>query len=150
MAGEPVKGQSLTEEDKFWLEQGKEFVKSSIPAIQDAGKQLITMLTTMQGIYLAAVAYSEFTKKLDTVPVWQHLVLALPLLIWLCALYFALNIFRSKGYEIHLNAPDEIQQTLDKIASFKQNNLNWTYYLIVLGFLVAVFNIVFYFAKIAK
>ncbi len=147
---EPIKGQSLTKEDEFWLEQGKEFVKSSIPAIQDAGKHLITMLTTMQGIYLAAVAYSEIMKTVGTFPKWQYFVLVLPLLIWLGALYFALNIFRTKGYEIHLNAPDEIKRKLDEIASFKQNNLNRTYYLIVFGFLVAVFNIVFYFAKIAQ
>lgn len=147
---EPIKGQSLTKEDKFWLEQGKEFVKNSIPTIQDSGKQLITMLTTMQGIYLAAFAYSEFMKKPGSVPVWQHLVLALPLLIWLCALYFALSIFRTKEHDIYLNAPDEIKRKLDEIASFKQKNLNRTYYLIVLGFLVAVFNIVFYFTKIAQ
>ena len=149
MKPESIKGQPLDAEDTFWLEQGRELLKGSIAAIENAGKQLITLLTTMQGIYLGAVAYSEFTKKLAHVPVWQHLVLIIPLLIWLCALYFALNIFRTQAYKIRLNAPGEIEAAFDRIAAAKQKFLSFTYWLIVLGLLAAMFNIVIYFTKIA-
>jgi hypothetical protein len=148
MAGEPIQGQSLTEEDTFWLEQWKDLFKGSIPAIHDAGKQIIAMLTTMQGIYLAAIAYSELMKKPESLAVLEHLALAAPLVIWMVALFFALNIFRTKTYELPLNAPQEIKKTLIEIAKTKQHNLTQAYWLIVIGLFVAVFNILFYFTVI--
>jgi hypothetical protein len=148
MAGEPIQGQSLTEEDTFWLEQWKDLFKGSIPAIHDAGKQVIAMLTTIQGIYLAAIAYSELMKKPEAIAGLEHLALAAPLVIWMVALFFALNIFRTKTYEIPLNAPQEIKKKLVEIAKSKQYNLTQTYWLIVIGLFVAVFNILFYFTMI--
>lgn len=146
---EPVEGDVISKNDIFWLEQGKEMVKGNFAAIHDAGKQLITMLTAMQGIYLAAIAYSEFAKKIGTVPTWKHIVVAMPLLIWLASLYFALQIFRTQAYDMYLNSPEHIQKLLKEIAERKQQNVQRTYWLIAIGLGTAVFNIVFYFAKIA-
>jgi hypothetical protein len=143
---EPIQGQALNEDDVFWLEQGKALAQGNLAALHDAGKQLITMLTTMQGIYLGAIAYSEVAKTVGSVPRWTHLLLAGPLLIWLAALYCALQVFRTQAYDLHLHSPDHIKQTLEQIADRKQRHVQHTYWLIAIGLVWAVLNIVFYFA----
>ena len=143
---EIIQGELITEEDEFWMEQGKELLKNSIGAIESAGKQLITLLTTIKGIYLGAVAYSQFVKG-DSAD-WEHIVLIVPLIFWLIALRTALDVFRTKSYEIHLNQPEEIREQILNIAKYKQEKLNYTYAFIVIGFLAAIVAIAVYFAMI--
>ncbi len=140
--------QSSSDAEKFWKEQGRELLKSSIPSIEAAGKQLITLLTTMQGIYLGVVAYSEFSKKLAEIPKAQHFLLVIPLLIWLGALYAALHIFRTQKYTFHPDDVKKIQETYENIAAVKQQTLTPTFQLIVAGLLAAVINIVIYFLTV--
>lgn len=152
MKEEPIAGQApanSNEVEVFWKEQGRELLKRSISAIEAAGKQLITLLTTMQGIYLGVVAYSEFTKKLADIPPWQHFLLVIPLLIWLIALYFALKIFHTQEYTFHPDDVEAIRKSYQTITALKQKNLDLTYRWIVAGLVVAVFDIVIYFMWIA-
>ncbi len=135
-----IEGESLTKEDEFWLEQGKDLVKNSIPAIEAAGKQLITLLTTMKGIYLAVIVFSK------DAPLWLQIALVFPLIIWLIALRRALNIFQTQAHSLHLNEPEKIKTVISTIAADKQKQLHHTYWLIVLGFVFAMFNFVVYFS----
>jgi hypothetical protein len=141
-----IEGEPITEEDEFWMEQGKELLKNSIEAIESAGKQLITLLTTIKGVYLGAVAYSQFVKSESAD--WEHIILILPLIFWLIALRTALDVFRTKSYEMHLNQPEEIREKIRNIAEYKQGKLNVTYAFIVVGFLAAIIAIAVYFAVV--
>ncbi len=143
---QPIAGKSLSEDDQFWLEQGRELVKNSIGSIEGAAKQLITLLTAMKGIYLAAIAFSEFTKNLKGAFAWQHIVLIAPLVCWLIALRTALDVYRSREYGLRLNEPETIRAALADIAAYKQKKLNITYWWIALGFLTAMINFAIYFA----
>lgn len=140
----PLVGEPLSQEDKLWQEQGRELIKGSIDAIESGGKQLITLITTMQGVYLATVAFSEISKNLDKISGVLHIALLVPMFFWLTALWFALRIFKTNKYTINLNQPGQIRETIGEIASEKQNNLNWAFVLIACGVLMSIIDVILY------
>jgi hypothetical protein len=43
--------------DAFWLDQGREMVKSSIPSLTEASKTMLTGLNILQGIYAGIIGF---------------------------------------------------------------------------------------------
>ena len=50
--------------DRFWLETARSVSKESIAALEDAAKQLISITSLTQGIYFAAISFSDQKKAL--------------------------------------------------------------------------------------
>ena len=62
-AGAPdAVGEDVTELDEFWLETTRTAVKESISSLEEAAKQLIGAVTLVEGIYFAAVSFSDLHK----------------------------------------------------------------------------------------
>ncbi|MGD0951737.1 MAG: hypothetical protein ABR985_04980 [Methanotrichaceae archaeon] len=60
--------------DRFWLETARSVSKESIGALEDAAKQLISITSLTQGIYFAAISFSDLKKTL-VVHDWQRMVI---------------------------------------------------------------------------
>jgi hypothetical protein len=77
--------------------------------LEEAAKQLISITSLTQGIYFAAIFFSDL-KKVLIVNDWHGLLLVLlftsPILLWLISLGFAVRVFIPDTYKTNLQSPD--------------------------------------------
>ena len=50
-------GIALSPEEEFWMAKMREMTADSIKSVEEAGKQLIAMITVMQGIYVSVLTF---------------------------------------------------------------------------------------------
>ncbi len=149
-----VQGEALTELGKYWLTTTRETAKDSIKALEEAAKQLIALTTFSQGLYFAAISFSDLKKSLDHIPFVGKLIVVLilvfPLLFWLGSLLAALLVFHPKNYDTNLSSPDLARETFNDIVAYKHLRLKISHILLLLGFAPLVANILFYLLLIPK
>ena len=136
-------GITLSSDDKFWLKQMQELTASSVKSIEEAGKQIIGMITVMQGIYAAVLAFSGI-KEIPKANILVALAYILPIFLWLISLFFALRVFMTRKYRYYSNSPDSSKETFQKIADFKHKNLNLAYIFLCVSFVVASMGILYW------
>jgi|WetSurSiteA1Bulk_404760.scaffolds.fasta_scaffold80995_3 hypothetical protein len=77
-----------TELDRFWLDTAQGMTKESVGALEDAAKQLIGIASLLQGLYFAAVSFSDIKKVLvvqDTQSWLTILLFISPIIPWLAS-----------------------------------------------------------------
>ena len=133
--------------DRFWLETARSVSKESISALEDAAKQLITITSLTQGIYFAAISFSDLKKAL-VVHDWQGWLLVLlfasPIMLWLVSLAYAVRVFAPETYKTNLQSPDLAREMLQDIVAYKHRKLKLAHTALLLGFVLLVVNIIVY------
>ena len=133
--------------DRFWLETARSVSKESISALEDAAKQLISITSLTQGIYFAAISFSDLKKAL-IVHDWQGWLLVLlfasPIVLWLVSLAFAVRVFAPETYKTNLQSPDLAREMLQEIVAYKHRQLKFAHKALLLGFVLLVVNIIVY------
>ena len=121
--------------DDFWLEQGKKLIEGSIPALQDAAKNLITLLGLLNTLYMGILAFTDYT----TVSGGFFLKSAygLPLICWLASLYFVLKVVMTRHRDINPLSPEDIERAYIDIVKTKQFNLRASFWFITAGLIFA-------------
>ncbi|MEE9613719.1 MAG: hypothetical protein V3W31_02045 [Thermodesulfobacteriota bacterium] len=136
-------GKPLDAEDVFWLKKAKELTADSIKSVEEAGKQLIAMITVMEGIYAAVLAFSGIkTIPANSLP--AAVAYVSPIFLWLVSLFFAIRIFKTKEYSFHAKSPDSVKQTFLDIAKYKQENLERAYTFLCISFAVSALGILYW------
>ncbi len=134
------KGIPLSKSEEFWIGKLRELRAGSISAIEEAAKQLVTMITVMQGIYAAVLAFSGI-KEMPRGNVLALICYALPIFLWLAALFFALMVSHPRAYHCQEDSPEE---TFDTIAKFKYQRLRLSFILVVISFVIAAGGIMYW------
>jgi hypothetical protein len=133
--------------DRFWLESARGATKESIPALEEAAKQLIAITSLTQGIYFAAISFSDL-KKVLVVNDWQGWLLVLlftsPIILWLISLAFAVRVFIPETYNTNLQSPDLAKEMLQQMTAYKHQQLLRAHKALLLGFGLLAVNIVIY------
>jgi len=139
-------GTPLTSEDEFWIEKMLELSANSIRSIEEAGKQIIGMITVMQGIYAAVLAFSGI-KEIPKGSIPAAIFYISPVFLWLISLFFALRVFKTKRYRYFSNSPDSSKNTFKAIVDFKQKNLNIAYSFLTISFAIAALGIIYWLVR---
>lgn len=143
-----IQPEPLTALDRFWLETARRAAQESVGALEEAAKQLIAITSLSQGIYFAAISFSDIKKALPQfAPAWQWAMigaLVLPLACWLVALVFAIRVFVPQLYTTNLDSPDEARDTYAHIAAYKHAQLHRAHLALVLGFVPLLVNVVLF------
>jgi len=139
--------------DRFWLETARGSAKDSIGALEDAAKQLISITSLTQGIYFAAISFSDLKKSL-VVQDWQGwltvLLFASPIVLWLISLTFAVQVFTPETYKTNLRSPDLAKEMLLEMVAYKHHQLRCAHRALLLGFVLLVVNIIVYLGLVPK
>lgn len=138
-----IEGMPVTAEDEFWLNTLKKITADSIESIENAGKQLISMITVLEGIYTAVIAFSGI-KEIPRGNVLASIFYILPILLWLVSLFFALRIFKTQKFVYYSNSPDSAKRTFWEIARRKQRNLDIAYICLCVSFVIAAGGIFYW------
>jgi len=146
-----VVGEAPSAEDTFWLEAARGAAKESIGSLEGAAKQLIALAGFLQGLYFAAISFSDFKSAL-VVRDYISLVavtgfaelLAIPMLLWLVSLFFAVRVFKPETYRTNLGSPDLAREFYQEVAAFKHRNLRWAYAFFWPSFIFVLINVLIY------
>ena len=120
----------------LWLEYGRKMVQDGPAAIRSAATALMTGLGALQGIYLGILGFAKFIPE-DASLVLKGVYTA-PLLLWMVALYFCLQVMMTKAADVHLNAPDELRQHYADWLQAKQAQLQLAFWWLFCGMLGAI------------
>ncbi len=123
-------------DDDLWLEYGRKMVQDGPAAIRSAATSLMTGLGALQGIYLGILGFAKFIPE-DASLVLKGMYTA-PLLLWMVALYFCLQVMMTKAADVNLNAPDELRQHYADWLQAKQAQLQYALWWLFCGMLGAI------------
>ena len=140
-------GQTVTDLDEFWLEIARGTVKESISSLEEAAKQLISAVTLVEGIYFAAVSFSDLRKvtAVQGTDAWLRVLLFVsPIVIWLICLFFAVRVFTPETYRTNLSSPELAEGVYKEMVGYKHRNLKRAYWALMAGFVMMVAAVVYY------
>lgn len=140
-------GEDVTDLDEFWLETARTAVKESIGSLEEAAKQLITAVILVEGIYFAAVSFSDLKKAMAVagLDAWLRVLLFVsPIVIWLICLFFAVRVFTPENYKTNLRSPTLAEQVYREIVGYKHRNLKRAYWALLAGFVPLIVAIIYY------
>ena len=149
MASEPaeVTAAQPSAMDRFWLDTARSAAKESIAALEEAAKQLITIASLTQGIYFAAISFSDLKKVLlvqDLQGWFLVLLFASPIILWLISLAYAMRVFSPETYKTNLQSPDLAKEMLQQMVAYKHSHLQRAHLALLLGFVLMAVNTVIY------
>lgn len=124
----------------LWLEYGRKLVNDAPAALRGAATSLMTGLGALQGIYLGILGFAKFAENTG---VTMKLILVLPLLAWMLALYHCLKVLMTDVAEVHLNSPSELREDYARMIAEKQHLLTVAFWLMLGGLMAAIALIVF-------
>ncbi|GAG27335.1 unnamed protein product [marine sediment metagenome] len=130
------KSAHITDEDRFWMKTMSEMAGKSIDSIEAAAKQLVTMITVVEGVYAAGLVFKANSAVM-------LFIIGLPFILWLVSLFFALQVFKSKKYPYFSKSPSLAKNTFYEIADYKQKHLDWAYATFAVSFIIAIATIVY-------
>lgn len=136
-------GLPLTQEEEFWMGKMRDVAADSIKSVEDAGKQIAGMITVLQGVYAAVLAFSGI-KEIPKANLIAAIFYISPIFLWLISLFFALRIFKTEKYRYYENSPDSSKETFRQIVDHKQKNLDRAYFFLCVSFVVAASGILYW------
>lgn len=140
-------GEPVTDLDEFWVDTARTSVKESVASLEEAAKQLITAVTLVEGIYFAAVSWSDMKKVMAASGTEAWLTIALfvsPIVLWLACLFFAVRVFTPENYKTNLSSPEMAERFYRKMVRYKHRNLKRAYWALLFGFVPMLAAIVCY------
>ena len=122
-------------EDEFWLEHGKQMITESLKAVRAAANAVISALGVIKAIYLGILGFGGFIPEKIS---WQlKMLFFIPLMFWLIAIYFCIQVVLTGKMEVFLHSPDDIKQKSLNFTLEKQRRLKWGFGFLAAGMLAA-------------
>lgn len=146
---EEIQGELLSSQDRFWLDTVQGLTSSSITSIEEAAKQIISLVTLLQGIFFAVLTMGDLKTKLAELlgsnAFWYLLILIIiPLGCWVLSLWLSVLVFLPKSYSVNLSSPDLSRETFFEIVTYKHDRLLQAYTALAAGFFPLVIAIIIY------
>lgn len=113
----------------------------SLPTVRAAANALITALGVLEGIYLGMLGFADFIPA--ELEFGRKALFFAPLLLWLVALYFCLEVVMTRRLEVNLHSPSDIRDQSTSLLLEKQRYLAGAFGLLGIG-LVAAFGLLIF------
>ncbi len=127
--------------DIFWRGVMRRAVYRSIDSIEAASRQLIAIISFLEGVYFAVISSFEVREAFSG---WTLGFLLLPIALWLVSLFFAIRVFVPRLYETNLRSPDIAEETYLAIVAYKQANLQRAHWVLLVSFAVLLVDVLVY------
>ena len=117
---------------KFWRDNAKSMLGTSIESIESAAKQIIVICGILEGIYFHAITYSDIRGCIGVVTGIFYLA---PLVLWLLSILFAVLVFSPKVYHTNIVSGRESKETFIKIVTYKHGMLKTSQTIFFISFI---------------
>ena len=104
-------------------------------------------MTLVEGIYFAAVSFSDLRKvtAVQGMDAWLRVLLFVsPIVIWLICLFFAVRVFTPETYKTNLSSPELAEGVYKEMVGYKHRNLKTAYLALLAGFVTMMIAVVYY------
>ena len=155
----PQVGQKhVDDEIEYWLNVKLQANPEGIKHLEEAAKEVIVITSFLQGLYFAAISFSDLKEVGDTSNSWFDLFVILSLFAfvsWMSSLYFATRVFIPEYYPAGSNSPELSEQALlisraySKSRDHKYKNLRLSFNLLWISFFPLALNILIYLTKLS-
>lgn len=125
----------------LWLEYGRKLVNDAPASLRGAATSLMTGLGALQGIHLGILGFTKLAENIDKT---MKLLLIVPLVVWMMALYHCLKVLMTNVSEVHLNSPSDLREDYARMIAEKQHLLTVAFWLMLGGLIVAIALVVFH------
>jgi hypothetical protein len=139
MMGEPPT--IIPEPDPFWRENAKKLVEGSVDTLDSMAKQLIVLVSLLEGLYFHAIAFSDLRGTLSGQLIWFYIA---PIALWMASLLFAVLTLFPKAYNINIGSSRNSKETYELIVSMKHFRLKIAAAFLVLSFLPLMVAVYYY------
>jgi hypothetical protein len=95
----------------------------------------------LSAVYLGILGFAKLVP--ETASFVQKAAFVTPLVFWLLALYFSLDVMMTKQLSINLHSPDDIRKQSEEILKEKQRHLYWAFGALAAGFAIALVLLIF-------
>lgn len=129
------------EPDPFWRQNAQKLVEGSIDILDNMAKQLIALVTLLEGLYFHAITFSDLRGTLSGWLIWLYIA---PIAIWMASLLFAVWTLFPKTYKINIGSSRNSKEIYEQIVSKKHFRLNVSATLLVLSFLPLMVAVYYY------
>jgi len=150
-----ISEQLETEDISYWLKVKRESNIESLKPLEEAAKQIVVITSLLQGIYFAAISFSDIKKVNNTTNLWFEIFIFFSLVtigFWMASLYFATRVFVPEVYNASSKQADlaeqvkEIRIAYNKTSAYKHEKLKKAVKLLWLSFFPFTVNIYIYLA----
>jgi len=138
---------AVSKEDLFWLDFMAKIQSESFTVLDDSAKQLIAVIPILQGIYFAAISFSDINFGILNNTVLEGILItlfAIPIVLWLISIRFAMYVLKPEIYEVNMSSPPVIKKFTEKVGLRKYKYLNTAHKVLIAGFAFLPLNIVIY------
>jgi len=120
----------LDETRAFWREIGKSMIRESIGTIDEAAKQMIGVISLLEGLYFHAITFSDLRGKINNDLLIVYL---LPIVLLLVSLIAALIVFAPDRYRLNFTSAEAGKIVYERIIRIKQLAFHTAAIFLVLG-----------------
>ena len=131
----------IPEPDPFWRENAKKLVEGSVDTLDNMAKQLIVLVSLLEGLYFHAIAFSDLKGTLSGLLIWIYLA---SIALWMASLLFAVWTLFPKTYTINIGSSRNSKEIYEQIVSMKHFRLKIAAAFLVLSFLPLMVAVYYY------
>lgn len=120
----PEQQTTVDEAAKYWRNVANDAAVQAVARVEDAAKQIVALTGTLQGLYLAIIAFSSLQQRVTSV---TALLFLLPVLFWLLSMLCATRVFvpRVRNTDLGDISPGAWQRLRDAYATVVDDKLAW-------------------------
>jgi hypothetical protein len=137
----------LADTDRKLIELFDDLRKGSLTFLDDAGKQLVTLITVLYGIFFGVFSFTNAPQYLAKVLEVRGLA-ALTIIVYFVALVLATLVFLPHRYPFNVRNLSGMRTTLEKILETKSSYLRWAYIAFVFGTFLFVLALIIALARL--
>jgi hypothetical protein len=131
----------IPEPDPFWRQNAQKLVEGSVDTLDNMAKELIALVSLLEGLYFHAIAFSDLRGTLGGWLIWIYIA---PIAIWMASLLFAVLTLFPKTYNINIGSSRNSKETYEQIVSKKHFRLTIAAALLVFSFLPLMVAVYYY------
>ncbi|MBI5634696.1 MAG: hypothetical protein HZA15_14600 [Nitrospirae bacterium] len=120
----------LDETRAFWREIGKSMIRESIGTIDEAAKQMLGVISLLEGLYFHAITFSDLRGKINNDLLIIYL---LPIVLLLASLIAALIVFAPDRYRLNFTSAEASKIVYERVIRIKQVAFQVAAIFLVLG-----------------
>jgi hypothetical protein len=147
----------VADEIEYWLNVKLQANPEGIRHLEEAAKEVIVITSFLQGIYFAAISFSDLKKVGDIGNFWFDVFVMLSLFAfvsWMSSLYFATRVFMPEYYPAGSSSSElseqarQICNAYSKSLDHKYKNLRLSFNLLWISFFPLAINILIYLTRL--
>ncbi len=122
----------LTDAETKLLELFDDYRKNSLHFLDEAGKQLVTLITALYGVLFAAFSFSDAAEHFKKNSAVKYVLIGV-IVFYFASLILAALVFFPRKYKYSEHNLDEMRQRMDEMLKAKRRYTSGAYVTFIIG-----------------